>query len=473
MPVNHEQVEVAAAWARVRQNLRMSAGQRLFDRWLKPMELVADDDAGVVRLALPSAFMTDWVRNHYAERLTHEFRAHLPQLREVVVETASTLAARVVPAAPVADAVDAGTDMDAAVPVAPSMSTPAIVTRTAAERPVFDARYRFDRFVVSASNRVAFNAAKALAEPGVPRFSPLYLHSGTGLGKTHLMHAIGHAFLAADPSAGAVYLPAERFMFEFVAAVRARDTHAFKARLRGLDLLMIDDLQFVAGKDATQEECLHTINAFMDAGKRVVIACDRSPGLLEGIDPRLVSRLGAGLVADIKLPETDLRQAILAAKLAEVPGMAVPDEVLELLAGRIRGSVRELEGAFNRLVAYASLTGDTIDMAFAHATLGEMLAGPARRVTIDDIQRAVSAHFEVKQLDLVSARRAQAIARPRQVAMYLAKRLTTRSLPEIGRKFGNRDHSTVIHAVRRIEELRGTDREIDAAVRTLLRSLEG
>ncbi len=261
-------------------------------------------------------------------------------------------------------------------------------------------------------------------------------------------------------------------MFEFVAAMRARDTHSFKAKLRGVDLLMIDDLQFVAGKDATQEECLHTINAFMDAGKRVVIACDRSPALLDGIDPRLLSRLGSGLVADIKAPEEELRHAILAAKCADAPGTTVPEDVLDLLAGRLRGSVRELEGALNRLLAYAQLTGEGIDMAFARATLGEMLAGPARRVTIDDIQRAVSTHFEVKQLDLVSARRAQAIARPRQVAMYLAKKLTTRSLPEIGRKFGNRDHSTVIHAVRRIEDLRGTDREIDGAVRTLMRSLE-
>ncbi|MDJ0275621.1 chromosomal replication initiator protein DnaA [Sphingomonas sp. 2R-10] len=466
MPVDHGQVEVAAAWARVRQNLRASAGQRLFDRWLKPMELVAPDGDGVVRLTLPSAFMTDWVRNHYAERLTHEFRAQLPQVRDVVVETATALQARIVPPAPMPEA----SAVPAPLTAAPA---PAVPQRAPAERPTFDPRYRFDRFVVSASNRVAFNAAKAVAEPGVPRFSPLFLHSGTGLGKTHLMHAIGHAFLDADPAASAVYLPAERFMFEFVAAMRARDTHGFKAKLRGVDLLMIDDLQFVAGKDATQEECLHTINAFMDAGKRVVIACDRSPALLDGIDPRLLSRLGGGLVADIKTPETDLRHAILAAKLAEVPGIAVPGDVVDLLAGRIRGSVRELEGALNRLIAYASLTGDTIDMAFAHATLGEMLAGPARRVTIDDIQRAVSAHFEVKQLDLVSARRAQVIARPRQVAMYLAKRLTTRSLPEIGRKFGNRDHSTVIHAVRRIEELRGVDREIDTAVRTLLRSLEG
>lgn len=468
MAVDHGQVEVAAAWARVRHNLRASAGQRVFDRWLKPMELVAPDEDGVVRLTLPSAFMTDWVRNHYAERLTHEFRAQLPQVRDVVVETVSALQARIVPPAALPESKPA----PVATP-APIAFAAAVPQRAPAERPAFDPRYRFDRFVVSASNRVAFNAAKALAEPGVPRFSPLFLHSGTGLGKTHLMHAIGHAFLDADPSASAVYLPAERFMFEFVAAMRARDTHGFKARLRGVDLLMIDDLQFVAGKDATQEECLHTINAFMDAGKRVVIACDRSPALLEGIDPRLLSRLGGGLVADIKLPETDLRHAILAAKLAEVPGIVVPGDVLDLLAGRIRGSVRELEGALNRLIAYASLTGDTIDMAFAHATLGEMLAGPAKRVTIDDIQRAVSAHFEVKQLDLISARRAQAIARPRQVAMYLAKQLTTRSLPEIGRKFGNRDHSTVIHAVRRIEELRGIDREIDSAVRTLLRSLEG
>ncbi|MFZ5746813.1 MAG: chromosomal replication initiator protein DnaA [Pseudomonadota bacterium] len=443
---------VAVAWAHVRGNLRRSAGQRLFDQWLEPVVLIDAGDSESIRLGLPSAFHAQWVRNHYADRMLLEFRSVLPSVRSVSVEVvAEPDAPRVV--SPV-------TPLAVAAPIA------------AAERTQFDARQTFARFVVDSSNRVAFNAARALAEPGAPRFSPLYLHSGTGQGKTHLMHAIGQAFCEACPGATAIYMPAERFMFEFVQALRARETIAFKARLRSVDLLMIDDLQFIGGKDATQEEFFHTVNEFMGAGKRLVVAADRAPQVLEGFEPRLAGRLGSGLVADIQPPQYDLRRAILSHKLDDVPGARVPEEVLDLLAGRITSNVRELEGALNRLVAYAQLNDEPVTLAFAEATLGEALRAAPKRVTIEEIQKAVCARFEVKQIDLLSARRAVAIARPRQIAMYLAKRLTTRSLPEIGRKFGNRDHSTVIHAVRRIEELRGTDGEIDGAVRTLIRQLE-
>jgi len=270
-----------------------------------------------------------------------------------------------------------------------------------------------------------------------------------------------------------ILMSAERFMFDFVHALRARDTHSFKARLRAADLLMIDDLQFIAGKDATQEEFFHTVNEVMATGKRLVISADRCPQGLDGVEARITSRLSVGLVADIKAPDLALRRAVLERKLVDMPDARVPAEVLDLLATRITANIRDLEGSLNRLVAYAQLTGESIDMDFAVATLGDVLRGAERRVTIDEIQRAVSAHFELKPIDLVSARRAVVVARPRQIAMYLAKRLTTRSLPEIGRKFGGRDHSTVIHAVRRIEELRDKDREIDGAVRTLLRELEG
>ncbi|MCA1198887.1 chromosomal replication initiator protein DnaA [Sphingomonas sp. R647] len=451
-------MDQAKAWTRVRGNLRLSAGQRLFDQWLKPIVLIPGDDAETVRLGLPSAFMTNWVKNHYADRLAMEFRAQLPGVRTVSIETVDARANRELAAAtPV---------VEAATPAAPS--APA----GAGERPNLDSRFTFDRFVVDTSNRLAFNAAKALAEPGKPRFSPLYLHSNTGQGKTHLMHAIGHAFMDACPDATAIYMPAERFMFEFVRAVRERDTYSFKARLRGVDLLMIDDLQFIAGKESTQEEFFHTVDEFMREGKRLVIAADRSPLALEGIETRLASRLGSGLAADIKPAELGLRRTILDRKLEDMAGATVPSEVLDLLATRISSSVRELEGALNRLVAYSQLNNEVVTIEFAESVLGEALRGSQRRVTIDEIQKAVSSHFDVKQLDLVSQRRAVAIARPRQIAMYLAKRLTTRSLPEIGRKFGNRDHSTVIHAVRRIEELRGTDSEIDGAVRSLMRQLE-
>lgn len=455
------------AWARVRAHLRESAGVRLFDQWLKPLTLAEDDGTESIRLTLPSAFMTNWVRNHYADRLLHEFRALLPEVRSVSIETA--------PAVPALEALRADSTHVAAspqVPAAAASSTAVARPDTASARPAFDPRFCFSRFVVDASNKVAFNAARALAEPGVPRFSPLFLHSNTGMGKTHLMHAIGAAFLEACPDATAIYMPAERFMFEFVQALRARDTHGFKARLRSVDLLMIDDLQFIAGKDATQEEFFHTINEVIAAGKRLVVSADRPPQTLDGVEPRILARLAAGLVADIKPADLALRRAVLDRKLAEMPDIVVPEAVLELLATRISASLREVEGALNRLVAYAELTGVAIDLDFATETLGDALRGAQKRVTIDEIQRAVSVYFDIKPIDLISARRARAVARPRQIAMYLAKRLTTRSLPEIGRKFGGRDHSTVIHAVRRIEELRSTDSEIDSAVRTLQRDLK-
>jgi chromosomal replication initiator protein len=442
---------VSKAWSHVRGNLRRSAGQRLFDQWLKPVVLVDGSTSESVRLGLPSAFMTQWVKNHYSERLLLEFRAVLPDVLNVTIETMAEEPQRVLRAEPEA--------------------APAPLPH--GERPAFDPRFTFERFVVDSTNRVAFNAAKAVAQPGLPQFSPLYLHSGTGQGKTHLMHALGQAFLDANPQATAIYVTAERFMFEFVQALRNKDTHAFKTRLRSVDLLMIDDLQFIGGKDATQEEFFHTVNEFMASGKRLVIAADRAPQALEGFEPRLAGRLGSGLVADIKPAELELRRAIVARKLEDMPAVDMPDEVIDLLAARITSNVRELEGALNRLLAYANLSNETITIDFAVATLGEVLRNAQRRITIDEIQRAVSSHFEVKQIDLISERRAVAIARPRQIAMYLAKRLTTRSLPEIGRKFGNRDHSTVIHAVKRIEELRGKDVEIDGAVRALMRSLEG
>ena len=461
-PVERES-DVARVWARVRANLRLSAGARLFDQWLAPIALAGDDDAAHVRLTLPSAFMTTWVRSHYAERLLHEFRAQLPGVRSVSIDTARVAATAVeVIAAPAP-----------ALSVVPAAPAPIETVDPGVERPVLDPRFTFDRFVADESNLVAVNAARALAEPGPVRFSPLFLHGGTGQGKSHLMTAVGHAFLAAHPNARVLAMSAERFMFEFVAAMRAKDTFAFKARLRGCDLLLIDDLQFIAGKDATQQEFFHTINEIMAAGKRIVITADRAPQGLDGVEARIVGRLASGLVADIRPSTQALRRAVLDHRLAELGEPAVPEAVLELLSARITSSIREVEGAFNRITAYAQLTNAAIDLDFAVSVLGDQLRGAQRRVTIDQIQKAVSDHFELKPLDLISARRARAVARPRQIAMYLAKRLTTRSLPEIGRKFGGRDHSTVIHAVRRIEELRDTDRDVDGAVRVLLGQLEG
>ncbi|MEZ0495208.1 chromosomal replication initiator protein DnaA [Sphingomonas sp. IW22] len=465
---------IADAWAQVRRNLRTQSGAKVFDQWLKPAVLAEGSDSETVRIGLPSPFMTNYVKSHFGDRLRMEFHQALPSVRSVVVETSTRSVQQAgandeAPAAPVIEPVAAPRVLTLDRP----LSAPAARPAGNGERFAFDPRYTFDRFVSDASNQVAFNAARMLAAEGPARFSPLYLHGATGQGKTHLAHAIGNAFMDAHPHASALYMSAERFMFEFVKAVRERDTFAFKSRLRSVDLFIIDDLQFIAGKDSTQEECFHTVNELMTMGKRLVICADRSPHMLEGVEAKLVGRLSSGLIADIRPPEYALRRAILDAKLAEMPQVAVPEDVLELLATRITNNIRELEGALNRLIAYAQLIGESVTMDFALQTLGELLKGPQKRVTIDDIQKAVSTHFELKQMDMISARRAQAIARPRQIAMYLAKRLTTRSLPEIGRKFGGRDHSTVIHAVRRIEDLRGKDREIDTAVRNLMRQLEG
>jgi len=441
--------QVSTAWAAIREGLKRDCGARLFDHWLKPIMLAGISEKGdVVRLTLPTEFHANWVRAHYADRLLLAWRSAMPVVREVRIDVApNDIVTRIYTA-----------DEVQSVPTAP----PA---------PGFDARQTFDRFVTGDENRVAYNAAKALAD-GELRFSPLFIHSATGQGKSHLMNAIGAAYRARVPSATILFMSAERFMVEFVSAMRDKDTLTFKSRLRSADLLMIDDVQFIAGKGSTQEEFLHTLNELTGAGKKVVISADRAPQALDGVETRIASRLASGLVVDIKPATFGLRLKIVKAKLAQMPDVRMPEAVAELLAGRIQTSVRELEGALNRLTAYALLNDRAIDLAFAQEVLGEMLNASTRRITIDEIQRAVSAHYGMRQAEMVSARRARAVARPRQIAMYLAKRLTPRSLPEIGRRFGGRDHTTVIHAVKQIERLRGEDADLDADVRTLIRQLE-
>jgi chromosomal replication initiator protein len=334
-------------------------------------------------------------------------------------------------------------------------------------------RYIFENFVVGKSNELAYNAALAVSEPDAPGFNPLFLHSTTGLGKTHLMHAIGNAYLARHPQARVVYMSAEKFMVEFLAALRAKEGIAFKQKLRSVDLLMIDDVQFIAGKESTQEEFFHTMNEIISAGKRLVISADRSPQNLEGIEQRILSRMAWGLVADINPADYELRLNILHTKMAAMPQkVVVPDDVLEFLARKITANVRELEGALNRVVAYAALVDAPVTQEFARERLADLLRAHERKLTIDEIQRKVAEHYKLRLSDLLSARRARDVARPRQVAMYLAKKLTPRSLPEIGRRFGGRDHTTVMHAVKRIESLRAADREIDADVVLLTRLLD-
>ena len=446
-----------AAWDAIRLSLRRSCGERTFDGWLKPLRLAGyDRDAGIVRLAAPSAFMADWVQTHFAEQLARAWAAMLPDMRSVVIEASTEAAPRAL------------LDLAAAPPPPPAPARPEATGGSALEP-----RYSFDSFVVGKANELAYNAARTIAEGGKLAFNPLFLHGGVGLGKTHLMHAIGQDYRAAHPQARVLYMSAEKFMFEFVAAMRAKDTHSFKQRLRAADLLMIDDVQFIAGKESTQEEFFHTMNELISAGRRLVISADRSPQDLEGIESRILSRLSWGLVADINPADFELRYNIIVKKLEALPEADVPNDVMLFLAKRISASVRELEGALTRVVAYAKLNDRTIDLDFAQEALADQLRASQRRVTIDEIQRRVCEHYRLRQSEMGSPRRAREVARPRQIAMYLAKQLTQRSLPEIGRRFGGRDHTTVIHAVRRIEELRISDAELDADVRLLLRQLEG
>ncbi len=451
-PTDMDQLQVA--WTAIRAGLRADVGARTFDHWLKPVELAGYCETDhAVRLTLPSDFMASWVSSHYTDRLMLAWRAMLPQVRSVRIETSSGKPVERYTAEPVAE------------------ETVAVAQKSPLSSQ-FDRRLTFSSFVTAAPNLVAFNAAQALATGERGSFSPLYIHSQTGLGKTHLLHAIGHEVLRQNPDSRVLYMSAERFMFDFVTAMRARDTFSFKARLRSADVLMIDDVQFIAGKESTQEEFLHTVDELMTGGRRLVISADRAPHALDGVEGRILSRLTQGLVADVAPADFALRRAILDAKVTAL-GVPVPGEVIDLLAARIASNIRELEGGLNRLVAYGQLHNRKIDEAFAEEVLAEMFRASRRRITIDEIQRRVSEHYRIRQAEMVSARRAREVARPRQVAMYLAKQLTPRSLPEIGRKFGGRDHTTVIHAIRQIERLRGIDTDIDSDVRILMRDLEG
>jgi chromosomal replication initiator protein len=339
--------------------------------------------------------------------------------------------------------------------------------------PNFDPRYRFESFVVGKANEVAATAARTLATAEQVSFNPLFIHGGTGRGKTHLLHAIGHTFGERFPGRRIVSMSAEKFMVEFIRALKENDTIGFKSRLRGADLLLIDDVQFIAGKDSTQEEFFHTMNEIIGAGKRLVITSDRAPQDLDGIAPRILSRLSWGLVADINAADFELRYNIIVAKLALLPAVEMSRSVVEFLARRVVSSVRELEGALNRIAAYAMMTGREIDIAFVEEVLANVLRANQRRISIDEIQTQVAEHYRIRKAEMTSARRAREVARPRQVAMYLSKQLTPKSLPDIGRRFGGRDHTTVIHAVRQIEKLRASDSELDADIRLLTRQLEG
>ena len=447
-------------WEKVLSTLKAELGEAVFKSWLKPLALARTDGPEVV-IAAPTRFMRDWVERHYLERMKALWVGLDPSVRLLEVRVVRTPSPKISTPRPQATA-DGGAQAAPA-----SGETEERIDFGAA----LDPRFTFDNFVVGKSNEFAYAAARRVAEATTVPFNPMFLYGGVGLGKTHLMHAIAWHLREKHPTRKVLYLSAEKFMYQFIRALRFRDTMAFKEQFRNVDVLMIDDVQFISGRDSTQEEFFHTFNALVDQNRQIVISADKSPSDLEGMEERMRSRLGWGLVADIHQTDYELRLSILQAKAERLNASVVP-KVLEFLAHKITSNVRELEGALNRVVAHAQLVGRDISLETTQEVLHDLLRANDRRVTIEEIQKRVAEHFNIRIADMHSARRARAVARPRQVAMYLAKQLTSRSLPEIGRKFGGRDHTTVMHAVRKIEELRAKDASFAEDVDLLRRMLE-
>jgi chromosomal replication initiator protein len=452
---------IAEAWAQVRAALRAEVGEIEYRTWLRQMTLVAvEGDEATIQL--PSRFLRDWVRSHYGDRLRALWSQVGLGVKRVDFRVGS---------APRGEAPSPAEPAAAPPGLAESLATRIPDTRNDWSAPL-DPRFTFDTFVVGKPNEFAYACARRVSErPASPGFNPLFLYGGVGLGKTHLMHAIAWAIRENHPERSIAYMSAEKFMYRFIAALRAQSTMEFKESLRSVDVLLIDDLQFLIGKDNTQEEFFHTFNALVDAGKQIVVSADKSPSDLSGIEDRLRTRLGCGMVADLHATTYELRISILQAK-ATVSGVLVPPRVMEFLAHKITANVRELEGALNRLIAHAKLFDRPITLESCQEVLHDVLRAHERRVSIEDIQRKVAEHYNIRLTDMSSARRARNVARPRQVAMYLAKQLTSRSLPEIGRRFGNRDHTTVMHAVSRIAELMAADPAFAEDVELLKRMLE-
>ncbi len=454
---------LATSWARVRERLKQDVGEVEYRTWLRQMAL-AGIDGDEITVTLPTRFLRDWVRSHYGDKLSQFWCAENPAIRHVELRVGSRSAAAPALAESLSAACEEPATADAPLAIAAEPRS--------AEAGGLDGRFSFDAFVVGKPNEFAYACARRVAEqPASPGFNPLFLYGGVGLGKTHLMHAVGLEMARrSGPQAAVCYMSAEKFMYRFIAAIRSHSQMEFKESLRSSDVLMVDDVQFLIGKDSTQEEFFHTFNALVEAGKQIVISSDKSPSDLD-VEHRLRTRLGCGMVADLHATTFELRVSILEAKAARA-GVEVPRRVIEFLAHKITSNVRELEGALNRLLAHASLFGRPLTLESTQDVLRDILKAQDRKVTIEEIQKRVAEHYHLRLSEMSSARRARNVARPRQVAMYLAKQLTSRSLPEIGRKFGNRDHTTVMHACSRVTEIMGVDAGFAEDVELLRRMLE-
>ena len=448
------------SWNIASDQLRRSLGHNNFKSWIEPLEFVGNE-AGTAEFSVPTSFFGNYVRQHFEDQILYQLRDVGMQVNRVSFSVGrADLAAK--------QSISTTTTMSSGI-------------REEKAREIqgakLDPRFVFDNFVVGKPNELAHAAAKRVAEAGPVSFNPLFLYGGVGLGKTHLMHAIAWELQSNRPDINVMYLSAEQFMYRFVQALRERKMMDFKELFRSVDVLMVDDVQFIAGKDSTQEEFFHTFNALVDQNKQIIISADRAPGEIKNLEDRIASRLQCGLVVDLHPTTYELRLGILQSKIelyqSSYPGIEVRQEVVEFLAHRISSNVRVLEGALTRLFAFASLVGREITVELTQDCLSDILRASDRKITVEEIQRKVSEHYNIRLSDMLGPKRLRSFARPRQIAMYLCKKLTSRSLPEIGRRFGGRDHTTVMHGVRRIEDLRNQDSQMSDDLDMLRRSLEG
>ncbi|KUJ77736.1 chromosomal replication initiator protein DnaA [Ruegeria profundi] len=459
-------------WGQLRSKLLKAIGKNNYTTWIEPLEFQELQD-GVATFSVPTNFMGNYVSQNFADLILYEMNT--------AGESVQRLAFRVAANSPVRPSNEhEGDSADVRkTPQSQPLSQQAEPAQDALESlqaAPLDARFTFDSFVVGKPNELAHAAARRVSEGGPVTFNPLVLYGGVGLGKTHLMHAIAWELKNKRPELNVLYLSAEQFMYRFVQALRERRMMDFKHLFRSVDVLMVDDVQFIAGKDSTQEEFFHTFNALVDQNKQIIISADRAPGEIKDLEERVKSRLQCGLVVDLHPTDYELRLGILQNKVQQYsstyPDLTIADGVLEFLAHRISTNVRVLEGALTRLFAFASLVGREIDMELTQDCLADVLRASERKITVEEIQRKVSDYYNIRLSDIIGPKRLRSYARPRQVAMYLCKQLTSRSLPEIGRRFGGRDHTTVMHGVKRIEELKVTDGQIAEDVEMLRRALE-
>ncbi|HAH64176.1 MAG TPA: chromosomal replication initiator protein DnaA [Rhizobiales bacterium] len=470
-----EQCAPSDAWARVKSRLRAELGEDVFASWFRGVEVERVDEE-VVHLTVATRFLRNWLRSHYYEFVLRLSRGEWPTVERVEFRVRQPHFGIEAPKEPLRQR--RGPTVVEAAPEAMPLPMPLRTGYGGFEGSPLDPRLSFTSFMVGASNRLAHAAAQEVAgafSTPQPLFNPLFMHGNVGLGKTHLLHAISWDVKQRKPEAQVLYLTAERFMSGFVQALRARDALAFKEKLRKIDILLIDDMEFLQGPTIQQEFC-HTLNSLIDGGRQVVVAADRAPTQLDKLDMRMRSRLGGGLVAEIGAMDYELRHKILQKRAneacIETKGLDISDTVLAFLSERLTESGRELEGAVHRLRASYQLTDEPVTLETAEQIVRDLMRGAEpRRVRIDDILRTVSKHYGVNRGDLLSGRRNRSIVRPRQIGMYLAKLLTSRSLPEIGRRFGNRDHTTVLHAIRKIEQLMNDDNQLREEIELLKRLL--